>query len=166
MSVKIEHIEWPDRPDVMMPYAPAIKVTGGSILFFAGVTAAPVYHSHPHIPAEFDNIPPDMATQARMTMENLKKSVEAAGGTLQNVVHCKRFLTDLDLQDDLNKVWNEYMGAYKPTSTTVQVQRLATDRRCSGRDRRHRGRGRLRTRRTRRWNVKRAPTRGPSAQST
>ena len=61
MSVKIEHIEWPDRPDVMMPYSPAIKVTGGSILFFAGVTAAPVYHSHPHIAAEFDSIPPDMA---------------------------------------------------------------------------------------------------------
>ena len=50
MSVKIEHVEWPDRPDVMMPYSPAIKVTGGSILFFAGVTAAPVYHSHPHHP--------------------------------------------------------------------------------------------------------------------
>ena len=65
-----------------------------------------------------------------MCMENLKKSVEAAGGTLQNVVHCKRFLTNLDLQDDLNKVWNEYMGAFKPTSTTVQVQRLATDPRC------------------------------------
>ena len=96
MSVKIEHIEWPDRPDVMMPYSPAIKTTGGSLLFFAGVTAAPVYHSHPHIPAEFENIPPDMASQARMTMENLKKSVEAAGGTLQNVVHCKRFLTDLE----------------------------------------------------------------------
>ena len=94
------------------------------------MTAAPVYHSHPHIPAEFDTIPPDMPTQARMCMENLKKSVEAAGGTLQNVVHCKRYLTDLDLQDDLNKVWNECMGACKPTSTTVQVQRLATDRRC------------------------------------
>jgi enamine deaminase RidA (YjgF/YER057c/UK114 family) len=71
-----------------------------------------------------------MAAQARRTMENLKRSVEAAGGTPQNVVHCKRFLTDLDLQDDLNKVRNEYMGEFKPTSTTVQVQRLATDPRC------------------------------------
>ena len=91
---------------------------------------APVYHSHPHIAAEFENIPPDMESQARMAMENLKKSVEAAGGTLRNIVHCKRFLTDLNQQDALNKVWNEYMGAFKPTSTTVQVQRLATDPRC------------------------------------
>jgi hypothetical protein len=35
-----------------MPYAPAIKVTGGTMVFIAGVTAAPVYHSHPHMPAE------------------------------------------------------------------------------------------------------------------
>jgi hypothetical protein len=27
-------------------------------------------------------------------------------------------------------VWNEYLGAYKPTTTTVQVSRLATDPRC------------------------------------
>ncbi len=30
MNVKIEHIEWPDRPDVMMPYSPASKVTEGA----------------------------------------------------------------------------------------------------------------------------------------
>ena len=66
-----------------------------------------------------------------MTMENLKKSVEAAGGTMENIVHCKRFLTNLDQQDDLNRVWNEFMGKYKPTSTTVQVQAApATDPRC------------------------------------
>jgi len=130
MAVKIEHIEWPNRPDVMMPFAPAIKVTGGSILFIAGVTAAPVYHSHPHIPAEFDNIPPDMESQARMVMENLKASVEAAGGTLANVVHCKRLFTDVTQQDIFNPIWNEYMGKYKPTSTSFQVQRLATDLRC------------------------------------
>ena len=113
-----------------MPYSPAIKVTVGSTLYFAGVTAAPVYHSHPHIPSEFDYIPDGMEAQAPATMENLKRSVEAAAGTLENVVHCKRFLTDLGQQDALNRVWNEYVSRYKPTSTTVQVQRLATDPRC------------------------------------
>ena len=130
MSVKIEHIDWPERPDVMMPYSPAIKVTGGSMLFIAGVTAAPCYHSHPHIPAEFDTIPAGMEAQARATMENLKKSVEAAGGTLANVVRATRYLVDLAQQDVLNRVWNEYMGKFKPTTTTVQVVRLATDPRC------------------------------------
>ena len=48
MSVKIEHIEWPDRPDVMMPYSPAIKVTGREPVVFVGVTLAPPSQPPPH----------------------------------------------------------------------------------------------------------------------
>jgi 2-iminobutanoate/2-iminopropanoate deaminase len=36
------------RRDVVMPYAPALMVRRGSLVFLSGVTAAPVYHSHPH----------------------------------------------------------------------------------------------------------------------
>jgi hypothetical protein len=48
MPKTIEHIHWPDAPDLWMPYAPAIKVRGGTTVYLAGVTAAPVYHHHPH----------------------------------------------------------------------------------------------------------------------
>ena len=130
MAKKIEHIHWPDAPDVWMPYAPAIKVTGGSMVFLAGVTAAPVYHSHPHIPAEFANMPKDMEGQARATLENLRKGLESVGASFADLVVANRFLTDLSMQDTLNKIWNEYMGDNKPTTTTVQVVQLATDPRC------------------------------------
>ncbi|UCB50432.1 MAG: RidA family protein [Deltaproteobacteria bacterium] len=130
MGRKIEHIHWPDAPDVWMPYAPAIKVTGGTMVFIAGVTAAPVYHSHPHRPEEFASMPDDMEGQARGTLENLKKSLESVGATFADVVVANRFLTDLSQQDILNKVWNEYMADSKPTTTTVQVVQLATDPRC------------------------------------
>ena len=130
MAKKIEHIHWPNALKVWMPYAPAIKVTGGSMVFIAGVTAAPVYHSHPHKPEEFASMPMDMEGQAIGTMENLKKSLDALGATFANVVVANRFLTDLSQQDILNKVWNKYVGEFKPTTTTVQVVRLATDPRC------------------------------------
>ena len=130
MAKKIEHIHWPDAPDVWMPYAPAIKVTGGSMVFLAGVTAAPVYHSHPHIPEEFANMPKDMEGQARETLENLRKGLESVGASFADLVVANRFLTDLSMQDTLNKIWNEYMGDNKPTTTTVQVVQLATDPRC------------------------------------
>ena len=130
MAKKIKHIHWPDAPDVWMPYAPAIKVTGGSMVFLAGVTAAPVYHSHPHIPAEFANMPTDMEGQARETLENLRKGLESVGASFADLVVANRFLTDLSMQDTLNKIWNEYMGDNKPTTTTVQVVQLATDPRC------------------------------------
>ncbi len=32
MSKSIEHVHWPDAPDMWMPYAPAIKVRGGTQL--------------------------------------------------------------------------------------------------------------------------------------
>ncbi len=40
MAKTIEHCHWPDAPDLWMPYAPAIKVKGGTTVYLAGVTAA------------------------------------------------------------------------------------------------------------------------------
>jgi len=130
MSKTIEHVHWPDAPDMWMPYAPAIKVRGGTTVYCAGVTAAPIYHHHPHRPEEFDKMPNDMEGQARAALENLRKSLAAVGASFADVVTADRFLTDINGQDALNKVWAEYFGDAKPATTTVQVVRLATDARC------------------------------------
>jgi hypothetical protein len=45
------------RRDVVMPYAPAIVVRLGDLVFLSGVTAAAAYHRHPHREEEFD-LPP------------------------------------------------------------------------------------------------------------
>ncbi len=63
-------------------------------------------------------------------MENLKKTLEAAGGSLSDVVSVTRYLTDVREQDDLNRVWASYLGDHLPTTTTVEVSRLATHPRC------------------------------------
>jgi len=117
------------RPDVMMPYAPALLVRRGSLLFLSGVTAAPVYHSHPHREEEFD-LPRSMREQAILAMENLRKTLEAAGCRMQDLVSATRYLTDVSEQDDLNRVWAEYLGGHLPTTTTVEVSRLATHANC------------------------------------
>jgi 2-iminobutanoate/2-iminopropanoate deaminase len=117
------------RTDVHMPYAPGILVARGRLVFLSGVTAAPVYHSHPHRDEEF-NLPDSMREQARLTMENLKKTLEAAGCTLHDLVSATRYLTAVEEQDDLNRVWAEYLGGHLPTTTTVEVSRLATHARC------------------------------------
>ncbi len=130
MAKDIEHIHWPDAPDMWMPYAPAIKVNGGTTVYLAGCTAAPVYHHHPHRPEEFDSMPAEMEGQARVTLDNLKKGLEAVGATFADIVTANRYCTDLSDQDSLNKVWAEYFGDNKPTTTTVQVVQLATDPRC------------------------------------
>src|SRR5499433_1407403 len=117
------------RQDVMMPYAPALLVRRGSLLFLSGVTAAPVYHSHPHREEEFD-LPRGMREQARLAMENLKLTLESAGCSMKDLVSATRYLTDVSEQDDLNRVWAEYLGGHLPTTTTVEVSRLATHANC------------------------------------
>ena len=130
MTRTIEHVHWPDAPDMWMPYAPAIKATGGATVHFAGVTAAPVYHRHPHRPEEFDSMPDDMRGQADAALRNLAKSLDSVGASFADVVSASRFVTDLSDQDAMNEVWASWFGDAAPATTTVQVVRLATDPRC------------------------------------
>jgi enamine deaminase RidA (YjgF/YER057c/UK114 family) len=117
------------RTDVMMPYAPAVLVRSGRLVFLSGVTAAPVYHHHPHREEDFD-LPDSMAEQARLAMANLVKTLEAAGCGIADLVSATRYLTDVREQDDLNRVWARALGGHLPATTTVEVSRLATHARC------------------------------------
>jgi enamine deaminase RidA (YjgF/YER057c/UK114 family) len=117
------------RTDVVMPYAPGIVVRRGHLVFLSGITAAPVYHSHPHRDEEFD-LPASMREQTVLAMENLKKTLEAAGSSLRDLVAATRYLTAIEEQDDMNRVWGEYLRDHMPATTTVEVARLATHRRC------------------------------------
>jgi len=130
MTRDIAVVHHPDRrTDVLMPYAPGIVVRRGHLVFLSGITAAAVYHSHPHREEEFD-LPGTMREQAELAMANLTKTLEAAGCSLRDLVAATRYLTDVGEQDDLNRVWARHLGDHLPTTTTVEVSRLATHPRC------------------------------------
>jgi enamine deaminase RidA (YjgF/YER057c/UK114 family) len=117
-----------NEPRFNMPYTPAIKITGGRIVYLAGVTAAPVYHSHPHIASEFDDIPLDPEEQTEMCMANLRMVVEAAGGSLGAIVEVTRYMVDqAKNQDGVNRAMARAFGDHRPASTSVEIVRLATD---------------------------------------
>lgn len=110
-----------------MPYTPAIKVNSGKTVYLSGVTAAPVYHSHPHVPSEFDHLDFSSAGQAEAAMENLKATVEAAGGQLSDIVQVTRFMVNQGAnQDAVNQVMARYWGEHRPASTSIEIPRLAT----------------------------------------
>ena len=115
-------------PAINSLFVPAIKVARGSLVFISGVTGAPVYHDHPHRPEVFDAIPPDAAAQARLAFEHLAQALAAAGCVPQDVVSLTRFFTDVGGdQDAVNAIQGAFFAGHLPTSTTVEVKRLATD---------------------------------------
>ena len=67
----------------------------------------------------------DMRAQIRQVGENLKAALEAAGASLADLVKTTTFVTDIDEFFRHVDVRMEYFGAALPTSTTVEVRRLA-----------------------------------------
>jgi enamine deaminase RidA (YjgF/YER057c/UK114 family) len=129
MPERYEYIHTDERDlQYNMPYTPAIQVTGGRTVYLAGVTAAPVYHSHPHVASEFDDIPLDPEAQASLCMENLQKVLAVVNGTLQDIVELTRYMVDQETnQDGVNRAMARYLGDHRPASTSVEIVRLATD---------------------------------------
>jgi enamine deaminase RidA (YjgF/YER057c/UK114 family) len=115
-------------PAINSLFVPAIKVDAGKLVFVSGVTAAPVYHDHPHRPEDFDALPLDIAGQAPLAFAHLAQALRAAGCQPRHVVMLTRFFTDIAAdQDVVNRLQGAFFGGHLPTSTTVEVKRMATD---------------------------------------
>ncbi|RMF82118.1 MAG: RidA family protein, partial [Chloroflexi bacterium] len=129
MSDNFEYIHTAENdPKWNMPYTPAIKVHSGKTVYVSGVTAAPVYHSHPHIAEEFDHIPLDPSEQAEITLNQIREVLQAAGGDLHHIVQMIRFIKDIEVnQDAINMTMKRMMGGHLPTNTTIEMVRQATD---------------------------------------
>jgi enamine deaminase RidA (YjgF/YER057c/UK114 family) len=128
---RLEVIHHPDYDQsIFTPYIPAIKVRAGHLVFISGVTAAPVYHDHPHRPEVFDALPSDIEGQAPLVFEHLDQALRAAGCARSDVVSLNRFFTHVhEDQDAVNRLQAEWFGDHIPTSTSVEVRSLATDAR-------------------------------------
>lgn len=114
---------------IVSPFVPAIRVVSPSrLVFISGVTGAPVYHDHPHVAEVFDAMPADAKGQVENAFHHLDQALAAAGCGREDVVNMIRFFTDVEAdQDVVNAHQAAWFGGHIPTSTTVQVVRLATD---------------------------------------
>ena len=109
-----------------MPYAPAVKVTGGGeLIFISGATASPLYHAHPHVPEEHIHAD-DIADQTRKCMENIKLVLDHEGLTWRHVVRVEKYVTDIREADEMHAVMNEYFGDWKAAGTLLCVNNLSS----------------------------------------
>ena len=67
----------------------------------------------------------DMRAQIQQVGENIKKCLEAAGATLADIVKTNTYVTDYAEFSKHGDMRMRYFGPGTPTSTTVEVSRLA-----------------------------------------
>jgi 2-iminobutanoate/2-iminopropanoate deaminase len=99
-------------------YSQLVKVTGPrSLLFLAG-----------QVPYDADGRAAhrgDFLAQARNVFGAIKAHVEAAGGTLADVVKITTYVTDVRYRLDFRVVRDEFFGQRGPASTMVEVSSLS-----------------------------------------
>ena len=98
------------------PYSPAIKI--GNWLFTSG--QGPLDPETKKIPEEFKD-------QVKAVMENLKGLVEAAGGTMDNIVKTTVFLKDMNKFNKMNRIYRKFFTDKPPARSCVEAARLPLD---------------------------------------
>jgi 2-iminobutanoate/2-iminopropanoate deaminase len=58
--------------------------------------------------------------ETKRTLDNIKAIIEAAGGTMDDIVKCTAHLSDINDFDRYNKVYATYFQGIRPARTTVQ----------------------------------------------
>ncbi|MBR0669394.1 pyrimidine utilization protein C [Roseomonas hellenica] len=108
-----------------MPFAPVIPAGSGKPLapYSPGALADGVLYVSGTLPFDKDNnvmYPGDATAQTRLVLETIKGVVEAAGGTMADVVFNHIFLTDWANYAALNAVYAEYFPGDKPGRYCIQ----------------------------------------------
>lgn len=66
----------------------------------------------------------DIEAQTEQCLKNVETILAAAGSSLQHVLRCGVFLTDMREFPKMNAVYARMFGAHRPARTTVQVSQL------------------------------------------
>jgi len=93
-------------------FSPAIKV--GNTLYISGQVGR----------SPSGEIPEDVASQARIALSSVKRVVEQAGGTLDDVVDLLTFHTDMNELPAFAEVKSEFFSREFPTWTAIGVSAI------------------------------------------
>jgi 2-iminobutanoate/2-iminopropanoate deaminase len=100
-------------------FSQAILTQPGKVLFIAGQTASD----------ENGNVvgKGDIEAQATQVLENIKAILEAAGGSMADIVKTTVYITDIKYREGLHRVRSRYFEKDPPTSTLLVVKGLARE---------------------------------------
>jgi len=114
---RIEAVYTPEAPKPVGPYSQAVRA--GCFLFVSGQI--------PIDPSTGEMVRGDFEAAARRVLENVKAIVEAAGGSMDDIVKVTVYMTDLSLFKTFNTIYSEYFRDRKPARAVIGVASLPLD---------------------------------------
>lgn len=103
-----------DAPAAIGPYSQAVRT--GDLLFASGQLGVD--------PATGEIVPGCAGCQTRQVLTNVTAVLAEAGLTLDNVVKCTVFLSDMENFQKMNTVYSEFFTEPFPARSTFQVAAL------------------------------------------
>ena len=107
----IERLSMPGAPKPRGPYSHAVRA--GDFIYVSG--------QGPINPETNEFSFGSIQQETRLVLENVRRILEGAGASLQDVVRCGVFLADRNDFAAMNEIYAEFFGEAKPARTTVQV---------------------------------------------
>ena len=98
-----------DAPEAVGSYSQAVQA--GDLFFLSGQICV-----NPKT-GTFER--ESVASQTRQIMENIKAIVKETGGSMDDVIQCKVFLSDMKHFSEFETVYREYFSAPYPARMTV-----------------------------------------------
>ena len=95
-------------------FSPATQL--GNLLFLSGSGAQD--------PKTHQVVEGPIGNQVKQCLENLKTVLEAAGSSMDKVLKCTVFLTDITSFQAMNEVYHSYFPANPPARTTIAAKDL------------------------------------------
>ncbi len=111
----------PGLAEAVGPFSRAVRV--GNFLFIAGTTALS------HVPGDYyeRRLPDSIEEQTELTFENIRRTVEAAGGTMADVFKVVVMLKDPSHYKRMNAVRARFFPKDPPISTCFQASLMRDD---------------------------------------
>ena len=103
------------------PFSRAVRVD--NLLYIAGTTALSQVSGDYYQRA----LPPTIEEQTRQTLENIRKTVEAAGGTMDDIFKVVIMLKNPSDYKKMNAVRAEYFSRRPPISTCYRADLMRDD---------------------------------------
>ena len=113
-----KRIVQPNDLPVRKSHSQVVTVTGGTLVFIAGMTSRSEVDAQPVHKG-------DMRAQLRQCCENIGRALRAVGGDYADVVKTTTFTTDVEEYHRVNDERAKYFKSDLPTSALIGVVRLA-----------------------------------------